>query len=379
MNMKDKDIIQKLSEFKEIEPDEKWYHVNRSILFNIIKNDSSKKRNFGFKSFYLYTNIFFRNLMPSWKTASVLSSVFVVIFTTVFGANAALPGNILYPVKLSMEQGELMLTKDGSVEQVDVYFKHINKRLDEMDKLVENNNQDQITKVAGNIKNNLDSLKNNLETVKRENKDSQKTIQVAKLVDEKTQQTSEVLKAKSEKISNDGIKEVIKANNEVSKTAFDIIVNNENTSGDQNMQELVAKSIENRILLQADRFQVVDKKIEQVDANTNASNAENVNTATTSQEIDSKDGTVEFNIETIKQVNANQIPAYLEEAKRLLAEGKYQEASLKLKEAEFYICLSEEVLENSYKNQIQELENQINTQEVKGETEQKANSGFELK
>lgn len=377
--MKDKDIIQKLSEFKEIEPDEKWYHVNRSILFNIIKNDSSKKRNFGFKSFYLYTNIFFRNMIPNWKTASVLSSVFIVIFTTVFGANAALPGNILYPVKLTMEKGELMLTKDGSVEQVDVYFKHINKRLEEMDKLVENNNQDQITKVAGNIKNNLDDLKNNLETVKRDNKDSQKTIEVAKLVDQKTQETSESLKSKAEKVSNDGIKDVIKANNQVSKTALDMIINNENTSQDQNLKELVEKSIENRILLQSDRLDEVDKKIEQGSAtllnqdvnNTTTTSLENIDTQNTS--------TIEFSIETIKQVKANQIPLYLEEAKKLLESGKYQEALLKLKEVEFYIDLSEEVLENSYKNQIQELEKEINSQEVKGQTEQKSDSSFELK
>ncbi|MDD3284454.1 MAG: DUF5667 domain-containing protein [Patescibacteria group bacterium] len=377
--MKDKDIIQKLSEFSKIEPDEKWYHVNRSILFNIIKNDTSKKRSMGFKSFYLYTNIFFRNMMPSWKTASVLSSVFIVIFTTVFGANAALPGNILYPVKLTMEKGELMLTKDGSVEQVDVYFKHINKRLEEMDKLVENNNQAQITKVADNIKNNLDSLKNNLETAKKDNKDSQKTIEVAKLVDERTQQTSEILKATAEKVSNDGISEVIKANNLVSKTALDMIINNENTSQDQNLKELVEKSIENRILLQSDRLEEVDKKIEQ--GNTLSSNQDVINTTTTSSEtINSENkSTIEFSIETIKQVKANQIPVYLEEAKKLLQEGKYQEALLRLKEVEFYIDLSEEVLENSYKNQIQELEKEINSQEVKGQTEQKSDSSFELK
>jgi hypothetical protein len=77
-----------------------------------------------------------RRLMPS--VTKVIAG-FLIVFLgtgTGFAAQASVPGQPLWPIKRSMERAELTLAFNP-VKETEVHIKHINKRLTEIDKIVE--------------------------------------------------------------------------------------------------------------------------------------------------------------------------------------------------------------------------------------------------
>ena len=76
-----------------------------------------------------------RRLMPSLsKTIAFLLVIFLGSGMTM-AASASVPGEALWPIKRGFEKAELTLAVSPSKE-AEVYIKHINKRLQELDKIV---------------------------------------------------------------------------------------------------------------------------------------------------------------------------------------------------------------------------------------------------
>jgi len=64
----------------------------------------------------------------------ILVCVFTGAFTTVRAAQAALPGDVLYPIKLNLEQAQVALTTDPA-RQSELHLSFAQNRLDEIDTL----------------------------------------------------------------------------------------------------------------------------------------------------------------------------------------------------------------------------------------------------
>ena len=395
-----KDLIKQLNEFKKIEPDEKYWHINRSILLNTIKSDSPTKQGFQFKSLFFNMNIFTRTLFPSFKVATVSLMVIAMMFVTGMGAQAAMPGNLLYPVKIGIiERTELAFTKEGSIRETNIRIKHASNRLKEINYLLESNQFDgHITKVSERMKNHLNVVKTNLQLIKNSNVDKSRVVKLAKVIDKNTINTSKTLGASSVDLldegASDAINEVIKANEELSYAVLDMIINSSEELA-QDEKELIKKSLDNKIELWKEHVGEIGEKITKVKESLEQSNiAEDSillqrdtlkdgesdileeKQTTTTEKIDKK--IIEFNIDKIEKIESNpeRISEYLENAKKLSESNEYKDAFIEIEKAQFYLDLADDVLDSvlkdTYKEEIEELEQEI--EEVKGESEQSIES-----
>ena len=376
-----KDLTKKLNQFREIEPDEKYWHVNRSILLNTIQANT-KQQGFEMKSLFFNINILVRSIFPTMKVITTSFVILITVLVTGLGAQASGPDDFLFPGKLMMERGQLLLTKNS--EKTELRFKYIEKRLKEIDELIQKDKPNHIAKATKNIESNLKQVQQDLELI-QQNKDvdDKEIVQIASLIDFKTNEISESLKQKEE-VARAEIDQTIKVNNSLSQTALDTIINTDTELAELEL-ELIKNSINNKIELQKDRFAEMGERITQVqdleeleaqeklifEAEFTESDSETTSTADL-VEVEFEEQPIEVNISEISNIDSDQILEKLEQARESLNQDDYAGAVLKLKEAEFYIDLTSEVtekaLENIYESKIEEIEQEI--EEVKGVTEQ---------
>ncbi len=374
-----RDLIKKLSQFKEIEPDEKYWHVNRSILMNTIEvTTNTQGQHFG-KSLFFNINMFFRSTMPSFKMATVSLVVIATVLTTGFGAQAAMPGNPLYYIKKGMEKVELVLVKEGSIEATNIRIKHVSKRLEEINYLIENDLEDKnIGKVSVVMTNNLNTVNENFKNIKK-TADKEEVVQLAKLIDQNSVNTAKTLKISSAEImddkTNQAINDVMKINTELGIKALEVMLDEEELGEEE--QELINESIQNKIELLQDNIVQQDKNITETKENLInidlMSGIDEVNieeedlTEKTTSTIPNEE-IIEFNINRIA-LDSEQITIYLEEAKRLSTEGKYDEALIQIEKVQLELDLMNK-LDSVLKERAEKMKAEIEQEAVKSSTEQ---------
>ena len=364
-----------MNEFQEIEPDEKYWHVTRSILLSTIEVNNNERQGFQFKSLFFNVGVFTRTVFPTMKMATISLVVMAMILVTGLGAQAAGPDNFLFDAKLAIERTKVLFAKDAN--KTELHFDYINNRLEEIDQLIAQDKSNHIAKATQNIELNLKQVKKNLELMKNnKNVDARKVVELATLIDLKTNELSESLKEKTIVVENKKIAETIKASNSLSKDALELIVSSDTELADAEL-ELIENSINNKIEIEKERFEGIGEKITKVqndiikeeELKIEESMDVDVNTSTSTS---NQEKTVEFNIDEISNINSEEIADKLEESKKLLESDDYKGAIRELNIAELYINLTDqatnEALED-YESEIEELESEIE-EEVKGVTEQ---------
>jgi len=371
-----KNLENKLKQFRDIEPDEKFWHITKSVLLNKIEKDmtSHKHQRFSFDSLFFDFSAFAKTFIPGMKFASVLMSVLVVISGTFIGAKASMPGtaigNILYPVKTQLiEPAELALAKND-IDKTNILLNHASNRLEEINYLIDKRREDQISKVTDNMQNSLSLANDSLKTVKSQpNTNKDKLVELAKSINENSGKTIESLKIAQ--VNSKNVDNLIKSAKQLNTTALEIIVK-ENTD-----QEIVNKSLNNQIILQLESIKQIDEKLST--AKQTLSKTHEITTSTNStlssdiKPIQLNKQEIEFSIDSIeKVVDTKQINELIESAKKLLDEGQIDEAYITIKKVEFYINLADKTLDaQDYELRLQELEKAINQAQVKSETELK--------
>lgn len=353
--MKDADILKNLRDFKDIEPDEKWYHVTRSILLNIVDRDSVTKESFSLKKVFFGFLLVFRNMLPNWKV--VLSSFVAIVMVggSVFGASASIPGQALYPVKLATEKIEISLAT-SEVSETNIRLKHIDNRIAEINKLTSDEAQKHIESITANITENLNNVQNSLKTIEKSTSvNSQDVVKLAQLVDEKTINATKAIKGIS--ASSVSATEIATLGNQVSQRALEVIIDKTG----QESKEIIENSLNNKIQLQEERATAVTAKISEV---TKADDSKPVITSTTTT-----DPSIEFNIDQLKKIDPSEIDKYLKSAKELIAKGNYKGALIELEKAQFSLDLSDKaldiVIKDKYKQDIHNIEQNIKEIEQK--------------
>ena len=180
-----------------------------------------------------------RRLMPSLsKTIAFLLVIFLGSGMTM-AASASVPGEALWPIKRGFEKAELTLAVSPTRE-AEVYIKHINKRLEELDKIVASTKNDPDKQIANDkvlkqvisyLGKDTAAVDKTLQIVKEEKEAPLETVLLAQKVKEVATQTKEkvvVLEAQAITTNNavleQALAEVKTASADADKTAVKVAV-----------------------------------------------------------------------------------------------------------------------------------------------------------
>jgi hypothetical protein len=226
-------VIEQLKELNTINPREDWVQMNKELLLSQIKAQSPVKQSSVFSYWYLIKLLVpFRVLNFVAKPVGVLTMVaFLVISSGVYSVNASrgsVPGDILYPVKLTTEKVKVGLTSSSN-KKTELKIGNAEERVNEIDKIILNESDTQKKKekievAADNLKKDIDGVKIALEKVKEEKQadKAQESIAVVMKVDEKTAEISSRLIQHKEVLNN--LEETQTSNKEVVKRIDDAMV-----------------------------------------------------------------------------------------------------------------------------------------------------------
>lgn len=212
-----------------------------------------------------------RRLMPSLSKSIAFLLVIFMGSGMTFAASASVPGQALWPIKRGFEKAELTLAVSPSKE-AEIYIKHINKRLQELDKIVANSEVDPAKKEANDqvlkqvisyLGKDTAAVDKTLKIVKEEKEAPLETVLLAQKVKEVATQTKEkvvVLEAQAltnnNSVLEQALAEVKTASADADKTAVKVAV-----EVHQEVVASAAQNMENSTNSQADQKQaVVDKE-----------------------------------------------------------------------------------------------------------------------
>lgn len=229
-----------LQKASQLQPDARWISEAKHELLSEIssqtrlmkaqKLDSSER-----------TDLFMLSLLgrtiPS--VTKLVAAFLVIVMGSGVGlvAQASVPGQMLWPIKRSIEKVEVTLAF-SPVKETEVHIKHVNTRLGEIDKILEKStNTDQvevvvqktkaIKKAVSHLEKDITSADSSLKVVKEEKKPLQ-TVELAQKVTSATKEASQVLKDKSvksdDRIIEKALDEVKIINQEVQKSAINIAI-----------------------------------------------------------------------------------------------------------------------------------------------------------
>lgn len=182
-------LRQLLNELRSVQPDSEWVKEQRESLLRSIGQKTVVPFSIGDRIQHI-----FQALVPAsarsfvrGPVAAVLSGITILIggsMASVSAAERAIPGDLLFPVKLASEQTRLALTNDRT-ERVRLKGEFVNRRVDEIKQIAQTN----VEKKPERIKEATEILRRDLDTVKNQLAESAQgtptdRAKVAKIVDQ---------------------------------------------------------------------------------------------------------------------------------------------------------------------------------------------------
>ena len=155
-------LIEQLKGLKEIKPRKNWVDAQRELLLSQIQAQSTKKR----QSFVINSWFFFKSSLPTGMVRFVARPIGVLTMVSLFvlgtgmlsvnASRLSLPGDFLYPVKLTSEKVQVALTS-GEEKKANKYLENAEERVREIEALAVDGEKKESTK--DNIKIATDALK----------------------------------------------------------------------------------------------------------------------------------------------------------------------------------------------------------------------------
>lgn len=251
--------LAQLKKLSNINPDEQWAHATKYSIMSEVTVQSrlikSQKRSFS-DGFTLFFADFFSKIVPS--LTKVVAVVLVLSVGSGFSlvAQASVPGEMLWPIKRNMEEAELALTL-SPVKKTELHIKHINVRLDEIDKILkdketnvspEDNAKTEVAikKAVSHLEKDVVAVDNSLKIVKEE----KTPMQVVSLVEKVANVANETATNLNQKVSvsqNTEISKVLGDAQKVNQEVKDSVVNLAVTVHEE-VAKNVAKDVSNNTL-----------------------------------------------------------------------------------------------------------------------------------
>lgn len=263
------ELIRKIKNIKKIEPSQSWIFSNKKFIFNYIQAKENKearksvlKPSISALNFTEKISLFFRGfgakfLLPA---ISVLAIVFLTGSFVLAKAQAALPGDALYSVKIFAEKIEVAMTFNEE-QRATLNFDLADKRLSEISSLAENAGGKNVSGsdvdvAMQNFNNHLSAAVNGMDNVVKSDATSSKAATVAKIANNKTSDyVKKIAKAKdvidsksnSSVIVKDQMAQTIKKIEEVNFDALTVLASLEKNNADQAISKEVSEKVGEKI------------------------------------------------------------------------------------------------------------------------------------
>lgn len=116
-----KDAVNKIRQLKTIQPNPYWFKNQRNILLQQISQVSGKKSRFAWNNLpgFIFSPSILKPVMVSFM---VLFLIFGSGFVTVLAAKNSLPGDLLYPVKIAVEDVKIRISSSEAKPQLQADF-----------------------------------------------------------------------------------------------------------------------------------------------------------------------------------------------------------------------------------------------------------------
>lgn len=131
--MEEKEIIGKIQILRQIKPRKEWVLLAKK---EILGEKSDYKENFQ----KIFEILFFVALQRRFVYTTIIP---ILILIGIFGfAEKTVPGDFLFPLKKAMEESQKMLVSQE--KEIEYNLEIINKRLEDLDKVIQSNRKDNI-------------------------------------------------------------------------------------------------------------------------------------------------------------------------------------------------------------------------------------------
>ena len=203
-------LIRKISQLKNMayfQPDKSWEIKTKYELLSEIASQNrlmqAQKLDYSQKTDLLFST-FLSKFSPSLSKALAGFLIIVMGSGLSLAAQASTPGEMLWPIKRSMEQVELSLTL-GPVRETEVHIKHIGKRLEEINKILDKDNNQEtgtqakekaIKQAVRHLEKDVTAADSSLKIAKEET-NPVAVVELVKKVTEATKEVSNVLSAQA--------------------------------------------------------------------------------------------------------------------------------------------------------------------------------------
>lgn len=232
--------LAQLKKLSDINPDEQWAHATKYAIMSevTVQSRAIKSQGQSFRErFALFFANFFAQVVPSMT--KVVAVVLVLSVGSGFSlvAQASVPGDAMWPLKRNLEEAELALTL-SPVKKTEIHIKHINNRLDEIDKILKEKTEDSTTeenikteiaikKAVSHLEKDVVAVDNSLKIVKEE-KTAMQVVSLVEKVAIVANETAANLNQKVSTVQNTEIAKVLddakKVNQDVKDSAVNLAV-----------------------------------------------------------------------------------------------------------------------------------------------------------
>ena len=205
-------IVEQLKTLKEIKPRAEWVNSSRELLLSQISAQAENSKTLVGANVWF----FFKSAMPSGvlrfvaQPIGVLSVILLFIAGTgILGVNASktsLPGDLLYPVKLTSEKVSLSLIINDS-KKAEKHLEYAEERVKEMEAvsaqpLETQDKKDKIKQAVSGLMDQMEGAQNQLDKVKDANElgqtENKVIVEVALGVDKKAEELSQKIAIQKE-------------------------------------------------------------------------------------------------------------------------------------------------------------------------------------
>jgi len=379
-----------LKKLSDLQPDKRWVNNTKYELLDEI---SSQNRLMESQAMSSYDRVNLVSMKVLNRLAPSLTKVIAVFLVLMMGsgvglaAQASVPGEPLWPIKRSIEDMESSLTW-SAVGKTEVHIKHVNKRLDEINKILQDtdstdtNKEKAIKQAVSHLEKDVNLVDSSLKIAKEE-KNPIQVVELAKKVADATKEVSQALDQKSiesnDKTIEDALDNIKAVNKEVNKSAVGVALEvhdevvgavksaEDNLAGNNSDIATSAPDMANdttttallnppTVAIDKDQIEAVKNVVKEMVASQISDTSSNVvDTAKQKAEtVDKKDidslkkeskSTSLEDITTLKE-NPQKVADALAEAKTLLQEGFLRDAFTKINEVRDKYQRASDILTN---------------------------------
>ncbi len=338
-------VIQQLKDLRSIKPRADWMKNNRDLLLNQIQIQETSPQPF-VSRLWCFVKTFaptgLLNFMA--RPIGVITMVCVVVLgsggLTVSASRSSLPGNILYPVKLTSEKVQVGLTVNAD-KKTELQISHTEERLSEIEKILNSNEQieDKNKKIeiaTNNLKDNVNRVQQSLDKAKNvigENDEIARTITTVKLVDQKMVEMSQKIKDSQKdfnysQLAMKNLTDAQQAMDGVGVKVAEIILNKYQQTGSNVSTLEVKETIEKQIQNMEDKIVAIREMEKLTTVNTVVNDEINSEMASENSAV----ATTETEQSVSPELNTEEIKKILAEANELLNQGDMLAALEKVKQ-----------------------------------------------